>query len=339
MDRGNEEQLLLTAARWHARLQAADCTPNERTAFEAWRDADPSHARAYAVAERVSDGVDHLQLVDPRFQALTAQALKDVAAKPRPSRPVLRWAVPATLVAGLACAMIAFRFAPSAFEPAGDTVAYQSELHTQRVVHLADGSKVQLDAGSRMLVAMTPQHRSVQLQYGRAVFDVAKDKSRPFSVAAANSQTMALGTRFQVDLQQRQVIVTLVEGAVSVDHGVGETAWQERLSPGEQLTIDVSSAKRSKAAVDSQLSTIWTQGRHAFRGTPLRQALDEVNRYSHRKVRLGDPTLADLPVAGNFIVGDSEAVVTAFTALLPLRVVASGDDEVILFRRYDDTGN
>jgi len=52
-------------------------------------------------------------------------------------------------------------------------------------------------------------------------------------------------------------------------------------------------------------------------------------------VRLGDPALADLPVAGNFIAGDSDVVVAAFAAVLPLRVVASGDREIILFRRYD----
>jgi transmembrane sensor len=335
MDPSNPEQTLLEAARWQARLQAADCSPAERAAFEEWRLADAAHARAYALAERVTGGIDHLQLIDPRFQALLDDALKSPA-KNASERQPRHWAFPATFAAGLACAMIALRFLPGALEPDNAPVAYESQTGAARTVQLQDGSVIQLDVASKMLVSLTPQYRKIELLSGRAMFDVAHDKSRPFSVSAAKSRTTALGTRFQVDLQREQVVVTLAEGAVSVDNDAGALTWQEQLVPGEQLKIDVGTAVRAKSTVDPQLVTSWTQGRHAFRGTPLQQALDEVNRYSRTKVRLGDPTLAQLPVAGNFVVGDSEAVVSAFAALLPLRVVASGDDEVILFRRYDD---
>jgi transmembrane sensor len=336
MDSSNQEQTVLVAARWQARLHAADCSPKERAAFEEWRRADPAHARAFALADRVTDRIDHLQLVDPRFQALLPDALKSPDKGADSERRPRHWAFPATFAAGLACAMIALRFLPGALEPEQVAVAYESQARAARTVHLADGSVVQLDVASRISVSLTPQYRQIELLSGRAMFDVAHDKSRPFSVSAASSKTTALGTRFQVDLQQQQVVVTLAEGAVAVDNDAGALTWQEQLSPGEQLKIDVGSAMRSKSLVDPQLVTSWTQGRHAFRGTPLQEALDEVNRYSQTKVRLGDPTLALLPVAGNFVVGDSEAVVSAFAALLPLRVVASGNDEVILFRRYDD---
>jgi transmembrane sensor len=339
MDPSQHEQTLLVAARWQARLHAADCSPGERAAFEEWRQADPVHAQAFALSERVTDGIDHLQLVDPRFQALLDEALQspaeDAGAKDARRQP-RHWAFPATFAAGLACAMIALRFLPGALEPEDVAVAYESQTRAARIVQLEDGSIVQLDVASRMLVSLTPQYRKIELLSGRAMFDVAHDKSRPFSVSAASSKTTALGTRFEVDLQSKQVVVTLAEGAVAVDNEAGARTWQEQLLPGEQLKIDRGTAVRSKSIVEPQLVTSWTQGRHAFRGTPLQQALDEVNRYSQTKIRLGDPTLAQLPVAGNFVVGDSEAVVSAFAALLPLRVVASGDDEVILFRRYDD---
>jgi transmembrane sensor len=336
MDPSNQEQTLLVAARWQARLHAADCSPEERAAFEEWRQADPAHARAFGLADRVTDGIDHLQLVDPRFQALLDDAMKSPAKGSVAQREPRHWAFPTTFAAGLACAMIALRFLPGALEAEQVAVAYESQVRAARTVHLEDGSIVQLDVASRILVSLTPQYRKIELVSGRAIFDVAHDKSRPFSVAAASSKTTALGTRFQVDLQRQQVVVTLAEGAVAIDNAAGAVVWQEQLSPGEQLKIDVGSAMRSKSIVDPQLVTSWTQGRHAFRGTPLQEALDDVNRYSRTKVRLGDPTLAQLPVAGNFVVGDSEAVVSAFAALLPLRVVAAGNDEVILFRRYDD---
>jgi transmembrane sensor len=179
---------------------------------------------------------------------------------------------------------------------------------------------------------MTPRRRQITLESGRAMFDVAHDRNRPFSVAAATSRTTALGTRFQVQLQDESVVVTLAQGSVAVDNEGSTQVWQEQLHPGEQLEIDVASADRAKHAVDPSVVMSWTRGRLLFRGTRLEDAIEEVNRYSAKKVRLGD---RDLRVGGSFIAGDSEPVVAALAAVLPLRVVDGGDKEIILFRRYD----
>ena len=90
-----------------------------------------------------------------------------------------------------------------------------------------------------------------------------------------------------------------------------------------------------KTTVDSYMATSWSRGRLVFRGTPLGEAIEEVNRYSTRKVRLADPSLASLPVGGNFIAGDSELILSAFAAALPLRSVDGGGGEILLFRRYE----
>ncbi len=98
------------------------------------------------------------------------------------------------------------------------------------------------------------------------------------------------------------------------------------------LTSDAQQAERR--TVDAQMVTSWSRGRLVFRGTPLSEALEEVNRYGDRKVRLGDPELARMPVGGNFIAGETDLIVSAFAAALPLRVVDGGAGEIILFRRY-----
>lgn len=55
-------------------------------------------------------------------------------------------------------------------------------------------------------------------------------------------------------------------------------------------------------------------------------------------MRLGDPDLADLPVGGDFIAGETDLIVSAFAAALPLRVVAGSSGEIVLFRRYRADG-
>jgi transmembrane sensor len=214
-------------------------------------------------------------------------------------------------------------------------VVLQAEA-APRTVKLEDGSTVQMDVNTTVRVSMTAQRREVTLEAGRAMFDVAHDRSRPFSVAAATSRTIALGTQFQVELDRAKVVVTLAEGSVAIDNEGPAQIWQERLQPGEQLRIDVASAARDKVVVDASAVTSWTRGRLVFRNIPLADAIEQVNRYSTKKVRLGDPSLGELHVAGNFIAGDSDLIVDALASALPLRVVEGGEKEIILFRRYDD---
>jgi ferric-dicitrate binding protein FerR (iron transport regulator) len=50
---------------------------------------------------------------------------------------------------------------------------------------------------------------------------------------------------------------------------------------------------------------------------------------------LADPSIADLPVSGNFVAGDSAATVAAFAAVLPLRI-AEGRGELLLYREPNE---
>jgi len=326
------ERTLQEAAGWHARMHAADCTDEDRIAFEQWRHSDVAHARAYEMAERTSTQLDSLVREDPRLRALAQQAR---AASAIPARRTTRWFVPAALAASVAIAMICLRFLPDALDEGTATVVYESSRDRPRTVTLQDGSTVQLDIATRVLVQMSPDRRRLSLLSGRAMFDVAHDRSRPFSVSAADSRTTALGTRFQVQLDTDHVVVTLAQGSVAVDDESAARNWHEQLRPGEQLSVDVKTAMLTKTTVDPGVVTSWTRGRHLFRSTPLREAIDEVNRYAQKKIRLGDPSLGDLTVGGNFIAGDSELIVAAFAAVLPLSVVDDGNEEIILFRRHD----
>lgn len=348
------ERTLQDAAGWHARLHAADCTDEDRTAFEAWRRTDVAHARAYEIAEQTSMRLDSLVRDDPRLRALAQQARGEVAGSGttgsistlplrRPVRQsrstsrstMTRWTVPAALAASVAVAMFCVRFLPDAMNAGSATVAYESSPERTRTVTLSDGSTVEMDIATRMSVQMRTDGRRVSLLSGRAMFDVAHDRSRPFSVSAGDSRTTALGTRFQVQLDTDQVVVTLAQGSVAIDDETTLHKWHEQLRPGEQLSVDMKTAMLTKKTVDPSVTTSWTRGRHLFRNTSLQAALDEVNRYSHKKVRLGDPSLASLTVGGNFIAGDSEQIVAAFAAVLPLSVVDDGNEEIILFRRHD----
>ena len=151
-----------------------------------------------------------------------------------------------------------------------------------------------------------------------------------------NTRITDLGTQFQVDRTREGVIVTLTEGKVVVDT-LSAQHWEEYLSPGEQLAVSSVTFSHLKRAVDPLATTSWSRGRLAFRATPLAQAVEEVNRYASKKLRLADPSLAELTVSGNIVAGSSERAASAFAAVLPIHVVDGGSETIIFPGRADSS--
>jgi transmembrane sensor len=342
-----DERILREAARWQARLAADDCTDFDRAEFQRWRAMSRRHADAFALADELSAWLARPVSIDDRLRAMADEAFAmgtddetdsnhhDDNRRPShiPARLARSWRVPAALAAALLVAIMGALFA-GYLAGSVPTMTYAASERTRRDVTLSDGSVVHLDVDSEISVRLSADQRDIVLTHGRALFEVAHDTSRPFVVTAGHSRTTALGTHFQVQRESEHVLVTLTEGSIAVTGSTGESQWREKLTPGEQISLTADGHVEVKHAVDAQAVTSWSRGRLVFRGTPLGEALQEVNRYGTRKVRLGDPELADLAVDGNFIAGETDLIVSAFAAVLPLRVAEGGVGEIILFRRY-----
>jgi transmembrane sensor len=318
------------AARWYARLHAHDCTEGDRAAFRCWQGRHRRHREAYETLETVTKRIDAVA-ADARLQALAEEAFE--AARAELPRATQRWHVPAALAASVLFAVTCLYIAVSPND-SPEAIAFEASNELASIT-LSDGSEVQLDVNTKITAAIGPDRREIKLLRGRAMFAVAHDRTRPFSVDAAGARTTALGTRFQVQRSEGAVLVTLEEGSVAIESTSPEAKFYEQLHPGEQLSFDAHSAAHEKRFIDLQEVTGWTRGRLVFRGTPLEEALREVNRYSGVKVRLGDPTIASVPVGGNFHLGNAESVVSALVAALPLRAVRNGEHEILLFHRYE----
>lgn len=337
------------AERWFARLLAPDCSAQEREAFERWYQV-PEHANAYAEAERLwrrfeaPDAVIH-----PRLRALTARALASTAStaaadaglrqaltalvqRPLPTarRPrKRRWL--GAVAAGV-CAFAVGTGLWFVLHPAPETVLIAGDALKE--MRLEDGSRLQLDVGSELAVRYSRGQRAVVLRHGRALFEVAHDGQRPFTVDLGDSRVTVLGTRFQAVREAGQVSVTLDDGALQLSGQGAAADHSERLMPGDQVSYvagDPSTWVRRH--VDSDAATAWSRGRLVFRGTPLAEAVREVNRYAKQpKLRLADAAISSLPVSGNFIAGDSALVASTWAATLPLRS-ESRNGEIVLHAR------
>lgn len=316
-------KVLAEADRWFARLRTGNVTAGERTAFERWR-SDPEHAAAFAQTERLWDGIGALA-GDPELEALSAQALR--ATDPRRQRQRTGWRMPLALAASLiACALVLVA-GLGVFERAPPPVVYATGPEQRDTVRLEDGSLLVLNADTVVAVRMGRDRRSLVLERGEAVFGVAHDPRRPFSVEAGNGTVTALGTRFQIRHEQANVTVTLLEGSVALERVQG--GERRKMVPGDQATYgDDASMPVALRLVDTDVTSSWTRGRLLFRATPLSEVVAEVNRYAGTPLRLEDPALGSLAVSGTFPMGDSASVALALQALLPVRI-GRHDREVI----------
>ena len=233
------------------------------------------------------------------------------------------WAGAAAAVAAIAVAA-AVLFSGSVFgsgQGKPQTETFATATGEQREVRLADGSVIVLNTSTRLDVTLTSQERLVRLGAGQAYFEVAH-RAAPFVVEAGGHRTTALGTAFEVYVQPEGLVVTLVEGSVSVS-APGQQA-PRRLEPGQRLQIsgDVSSIRE----VDTDFATVWKTGMVEFRDATLSEAAAELNRYSQTRILLMDPQLADERLSGAFPVGEQDLFAESLALYLPVNAVRVGDE-------------
>lgn len=335
------------AARWYARLNAPDCTESERNAFKAWLSGSREREQAYRSVIDAANLMNGQLGSDPRIRAMAAEALHEPQAENSTrhgSRAAgfgarFRYAAAAAILAGMAIFVGVEKGQVLDVSPA--ELYVNNELSMRRI-ELSDGSVVYLDVGARLTVALSAKERRLDLETGRALFEVAHDKSRPFSVSKSSMRVVALGTRFQVEVEpsSETVNVTLVEGSVAVSSTAQANTWNEVLEPGQQLLVDNLLRRHQIVSVNANSATSWSTGRLVFDGMPLRKVLEEINRYSKDKILLGDSSLADIPVAGNFTAGrDSREFVETLTSVLPLKSSRTGAHEIVLFHNHETYDN
>lgn len=217
-------------------------------------------------------------------------------------------------------------------QPWRDVETYETGVGEQRLVVLKDGSRMSLNTSTRVRVELDRTQRQVSVEGGEALFHVAKDASRPFTVQANGVHVTATGTAFVVQLvpkgarEHDSLDVTLVEGQVVVRGGRTVPAIPQPIvmSAGERLRVRgghgkvdssllaATAPQRDRPRMDQVLA--WTRGEVIFENVSLQQALVEMNRYSSTPI-LAEAGVAELRVSGVFRAGDNVGFARAVAAL------------------------
>lgn len=198
---------------------------------------------------------------------------------------------------------------------------YLTQIGEISTVELDDGSKITLNTHTKLRVDYGDTYRKVNLLFGEAQFDVAKDSERPFTVSAGAKSFTALGTIFNVQKDNESDMELIVsEGQVLVSeahHDLHKLADIIRTETAKfDSSVIISAGKKTKIENAKQSPTIsltadqsnkelaWQYGMLVFNGEPLVQALSEVTRYTNIQFEISHEDISNIKISGYFKAGD-----------------------------------
>ena len=150
-------------------------------------------------------------------------------------------------------------------------------------ITLAEGTKVWLNSGSKLIFpsVFKGKTRDVYLE-GEALFDVTKDKDKPFFVKTDLFKIKVYGTKFNVQAYQndKDYNIVLVEGKISMNSKEGIISKEVFLAPNQIATISKGNELFEINNVESTtFYTAWVDGYLAFRDEAVTNVLKRVSRY------------------------------------------------------------
>ena len=208
-----------------------------------------------------------------------------------------------------------------------ETLSAPAGLITESI--LSDGTKICLNAGSKLeIINYKKNERRVRL-YGEAYFDVTRDEMRPFIVETGKIAVRVLGTEFDVNSKGDEHSVVLVRGAVQVDSRTDEETLSYRLVPGQRFSRNPSDGSGNIAHVTTEDYTSWINGYLKFEKLPVGQVILKIQDYYGICIRHDG-----LPEDAYPITGKLDLRTRVDTALVNLEFLAPVNFEKISDNEY-----
>ena len=365
MDKSKRSRELAEAAEWYLKINDPDFSPDDYKLWLNWIGSDPRHAKAFDEVVGLSDRLDHTaadlkgiaipdahSVADDEYfpDRPVGEWLDSLASRPAPGPHRRRWWPAAAAVAAIVVTGAVY-FAADAYRnvDSNSLQTYVTPESQHRYVELADGSTIEIGAGTTVSISYSSTQRTAILENGEAYFIVARDEQRPFRVLAGRGTITALGTEFNVRRSSDHVLITVTAGKVNVTphrtDAAGPPASGESeasvgtgqlpsatLGVGQQVAYDARGLQEVIAA-DIAIATSWKEHRLQYLREPLRHVIAGVNRYSSIDIILADAELGALTFTGTVYDGQTEEWLEGLSNVLPIDVEYVGNNTILLKQR------
>lgn len=267
-----DEAVVRQAIHWLVRLRSQPADDRLQRACAAWRAEHGEHERAW---QQVSALNEELQ---GRFKALpggVAYGTLDSSAQRLQRRQALK--LLSLLVAGGAVAWVGRDSLPWQRLSAD----YSTATGERRSIELVDGTRLQLNTDSAVDVRYDAGQRLILLARGEIFLasgaDTQSPTHRPLRVRTAQGLFEALGTRFNVRLQDAATCLSVSEGSVRIDAFGARPLQAPVAEAGQSYRIAADGVRRLERP---QMDAVaWADGLIVTRDMRLADFLAEVARY------------------------------------------------------------
>lgn len=300
------------AALWYAQLDSGSA---DQKAFEAWRDADPAHAAAFARIAATAEVMDGLRGVDHSADPDLRNA------KPITRRNLLPWAAGFVAVAGGTGMWGASQARASASTAVGG----------RKTITLPDGGRLDLNTDTKASWEFDRTQRRIWLERGEIALAVPADP-RPCLLYASKQTITFVAGALNARLRNTAVDVTVTKGTCSVQSQAGAAVRPTRQIRAGEAVLSAPDIAHVRRLSDSDLlfTSAWTRGELVLQGQTLGTAVSEYNRYLDSKIVIADPELASIRLGGRFLTQDPTDFLASLQASFGIHVQRLGNGGIVL---------
>ncbi|MFB1015623.1 MAG: FecR domain-containing protein [Alteromonadaceae bacterium] len=338
-----EELRLDQASDWIAKLDR-ELLSAEKTELKIWLAQDNDNIKLLMEIAKMWDKMDDLNRLSDLFP------YEEVNKKSTP------WfvAMAASFVVAILFTLVSTisSFSPFTEKATSSVVvmqaSYQTNVGESHTINLPDNSKLVLNTNSFVQVKYTESARLIELQRGEIHIDVAHDKSRPLSVLTNGKIIQAVGTAFNVKVNNDLVELIVTDGKVlvakkdnvSLNSDIEQIAKRlpqssMAISEGEKVELNLTNQLLEEVVklkpIEIAASLSWRRGHLIFRGDSLVDVMAEISRYTDIKFELtDDEQLKSIQVAGVFKTGDVTGLLKVLNQNFDISYEKVSNDKIIL---------
>lgn len=212
-------------------------------------------------------------------------------------------------------------------DPVLQSRQFTTTIGQQSAYTLLDGSVITLNTQTAVQAEIRLRSQHLTLIQGEASFHV-NHSWRPFMVYANHATIRDIGTIFNVRHTREGAMVTVIEGAVEVC-----TPTTKQILIQNQTTTARGHSIAPIQSIAATTAAAWLQGKLIFDGTPLQEAIAEIQRYRQAPLIIQDEKAARLRVSGEYDIQGIESLIDTLPISIAVRIRRTPDNTVIIESR------
>jgi ferric-dicitrate binding protein FerR (iron transport regulator) len=202
----------------------------------------------------------------------------------------------------------------------GAGMQYETAAGEQRTISLADGSQVVLNGQAQIRVGRDydKTDRTVTLVGGVALFEVAHQAQRPFTVDAGAVSIKDIGTTFTVERTKDSVKVVVSEGKIAFTEK--ETGQSREMTAGDAICFYIAEKR------------VREEPRMRFDNAPLSEVVTALQKMSGKRILLSDPAMGEKRLTVHLAGESFEDALKTVCASLNLEYTVVNEEYVLKSR-------